>query len=84
MSNDLHGRRIAARTDDRLGETPLWHADEGRLYWIDFYGPSVHRLDPASGEVRSWSVPGAAKIGSLAFASGGRLLLATDRGVLAV
>lgn len=33
----------------RLGEGPLWCADEGALYFVDIEGPAIHRYDPASG-----------------------------------
>src|SRR4029453_15964461 len=67
---------------DRLGESPLWHPRERRLYWIDFYGPAVRRLDPASDRMETWTIPGAETIGSLAFAPDGKLLLALNHGVV--
>src|SRR5687767_5385144 len=68
-------------TRDRLGESALWHPQEAALYWIDYYGLRIHRLDPATGEARHWTPPRSATIGSLAFAADGRLLLALERGV---
>lgn len=38
-----------------LGEGALWSPGEGRLYWVDILGCRVHRLDPASGRVWSWT-----------------------------
>ncbi len=73
--------RIVSDSRDRLGESPLWHAGEAALYWIDFYGPTVHRLDPATGGRRDWTIAGFQTIGSLAFCTQGRLLLALDRGL---
>src|SRR3546814_5528587 len=32
-----------------LGESPVWHAAEARLYWVDIDGRKIHRTDPASG-----------------------------------
>ncbi len=72
----------AARTSDRLGECPLWHPSARQLYWIDFYGPAVHRLDPASGVVETWRVAGARTIGSIALATAENLLLALDHGIV--
>jgi sugar lactone lactonase YvrE len=74
--------QIAATTNDRLGESPLWHPAERRLYWIDFYGPSVRRLDPATQRVETWQIPGAGSIGSLAFAREGKLVLALDHKIV--
>lgn len=33
-----------------IGEGPLWHPDDGRLYWVDNIGEGLYRYDPASGE----------------------------------
>lgn len=73
--------QVVGETRDRLGESALWHPREKALYWIDFYGPTVHRVDPANGSVRHWKLHGITAIGSLAFAADGRLLLALDDGV---
>ena len=42
---------------DRLGEGPLWHAQEGALYWVDILGQRVNRLRLADGAVDSWAMP---------------------------
>jgi len=65
---------------DRLGEGVLWHPRHRTLWWIDFYGPTVHRLDPATGVRTDWTVPGSS-IGALAFAAAGELVLALDGGL---
>lgn len=48
---------------DQLGEGPLWDVAEQALYWIDSYGPAVHRLDPRGGRT-SWRLP--EHVGSIA------------------
>jgi sugar lactone lactonase YvrE len=73
--------QICAPTRDRLGESILWHPAEEALYWIDFYGPLVHRQKWGSGTVESWKIDQAETIGSLVFAGKGRLLLAVDHGL---
>jgi sugar lactone lactonase YvrE len=73
--------QVIGETRDRLGESALWHPTEAALYWIDYYGPHIHRYDPATGETRHWTPAGTATIGSLAFAADGCLLLALDGGV---
>ncbi|QDD66176.1 SMP-30/gluconolactonase/LRE family protein [Herbaspirillum seropedicae] len=40
-----------------LGESPLWHAQEAALYWIDIPGKAVHRLHPESGQHKRWDLP---------------------------
>jgi sugar lactone lactonase YvrE len=37
-----------------LGESPLWHPQEQRLYWCDIPGRRLHRLDPATGATQRW------------------------------
>jgi len=72
--------QICARTRDRLGESILWHPIEKALYWIDYYGPFVHRQEGAQGRVESWKIDPFEIIGSLVLAEEG-LLLAMDHGV---
>jgi sugar lactone lactonase YvrE len=75
------GWTIAARTQDRLGESALWHPRERAIYWADFYGPVLHRLPRGGKTVESWVIQGSSTIGSFAFASGGRLILAIECGL---
>lgn len=42
----------------RLGESPLWHPAEQRLYWCDIPAHRLHRFDPASGQHDSWALHG--------------------------
>lgn len=67
-----------ANTADVLGEVPRWHAGENALYWIDALKPAIHRLDPASGRVESWTPP--EKLGSFAPSAGGGLIIAGRNG----
>ncbi len=40
-----------------IGESPVWSATEGALYWADIKGHRLHRLDPVTGATRDWDVP---------------------------
>ncbi|WP_283418210.1 SMP-30/gluconolactonase/LRE family protein [Sphingopyxis sp. Geo48] len=31
-----------------LGESPVWHPGEARLYWVDIEARTIHRTDPAT------------------------------------
>jgi sugar lactone lactonase YvrE len=73
--------QIVSQSRDKLGEGALWHPHERVLYWIDFYGPTVHRRDPVTGQQRDWVIAGHESIGSLAFCADGRLLVALENGV---
>lgn len=33
----------------QLGESPVWHPVDQRLYWVDILHPAVYRLDPETG-----------------------------------
>lgn len=63
----------------QLGESPLWHPEEQRLYWVDIEGRAVHRLDPASGEHRQWEMP--AEPGCIAWCASGGMLVALRSGI---
>ncbi len=65
-------------TRDRLGEGPLWDVAEQALYWLDSRGPTIHRLDPATGKRQDWQVPDT--IGSMALRESGGAVIATESG----
>lgn len=37
-----------------LGESPLWHPDQGALWWCDIPGRRLNRFDPATQVLRHW------------------------------
>ena len=49
-------RRIGD-TRDQLGESPVWDDRTQRLYWINSLAGTIHRLDPATGELRDFHAP---------------------------
>ncbi|MBX3585246.1 MAG: SMP-30/gluconolactonase/LRE family protein [Ramlibacter sp.] len=65
-----------------LGESPFWHSQEKRLYWVDIPGRQLHRGDPATGELQSQAV--AQEPGCMAPARSGGLVLALRDGVYRV
>lgn len=73
----LHVQRVG---DMRcgVGESPVWHAREGALYWTDIPGKTLWRLDPATGATRHWTLPEMA--GCIAICDGG-WLLAMETGI---
>lgn len=36
-----------------IGEAPLWHPDDGKVYFVDNIGEGLYRYDPASGETET-------------------------------
>ena len=63
-----------------LGESPRWHAGEGRLYWVDIDVGEVLRARPGEA-VEHWSI--AQPAACLAFRAGGGLLIGGKAGLLA-
>jgi sugar lactone lactonase YvrE len=68
----------------RLGEGPLWHADERALYWLDHQAPALHRFDPASGLDRVLDLRLEGQLGGLALAASGDLILFKQDGLFRV
>ncbi len=62
---------------DQLGEGPLWDAAEQALYWIDSYGPAVHRLE-VGGRRSTWPLP--EHVGSIALRQGGGAVCSLQSG----
>jgi len=59
---------------DVLGESPVWHAAESSLYWIDVARTLLHRLELPSGRHDQWNV--GKPIGSFVLRASGGLLVA--------
>lgn len=70
---------VVATTRNAVGESPLWHAGEGAVYWTDIPACAVHRVDVVSGAHVRYDVDD--MVGCLALADDGALVAATRRGV---
>ena len=46
-----------AAPPNELGESPFWHPDEKRLYWVDIPAKQIFRCDVASGQTENWAMP---------------------------
>ncbi|SFB86278.1 Sugar lactone lactonase YvrE [Polaromonas sp. OV174] len=42
---------------NELGESPFWHPDEQRLYWVDIPARQLLRAHAHGGAVESWAMP---------------------------
>lgn len=68
-----------------LGESPLWDARSGRLYWIDSLGQRIWFRAEANGEFGGWDLPGTigsiglSRVGGLVAAIGNRIGLVDTR-----
>ena len=63
-----------------LGESPVWDAEAGRLYWCDILGKAVHGYDLATGRHQLWPQPEV--VPCLGLAHSGRLVLALTHQVI--
>ena len=68
---------------NHLGEGPVWDVEDGCLYWVDGTGrrvgnPSIWRMDPRSGQTRTWSL--AHDVGAMALRRAGGAVLALADG----
>lgn len=61
-----------------LGEGPCWHATEKVLYWVDIWGKSLHRFNPANGNDEQWEI--GEMVGTVAPRQRGGLILGLERG----
>lgn len=71
------------RCENHLGEGPVWDVDTGLLYWVDSTGPrvgkdAIWRLDPVSGDLKSWPLP--KDVGAMALRKEGGAILALSDG----
>lgn len=64
---------------DGLGESPFWHPQERRLYWVDIPLKQLRRLDVATGQLDSWPMP--QHPGCIAPARSGGLVVALRDGM---
>ena len=65
-----------------IGENPLWHPLERRLYWTDISTGRLFRYDPASGEHEQFYQ--GRPVGGFTIQPDGSLLLFMDRGTIAL
>ena len=71
--------RVAVASPALLGESPMWHPHEQRLYYCDIPGRKLQRFDPASGELVHWNFD--TEVASCAPMQGGALLLGARDGL---
>lgn len=65
-----------ARTRADLGESPVWDAQKGLLYFVDISGGRINRLTPQGDVERVYE--SAARIGALALTDQGNLIFTED------
>src|SRR3954451_24981994 len=61
-----------------LGEGPGCSVEEQVLYWVDIRAPAMHRVDPRTGDTRTWPMP--SRIGSFGLRESGGAVVALEDG----
>ncbi len=64
---------------NKLGEGPLWHPEQGLLYWVDIEGECFQRFSLEIGTLET--IPVGQPVGCLAFRKSGGLVLALRDGL---
>jgi sugar lactone lactonase YvrE len=75
------GVERATETLDILGESAIWCGIDNVLYWVDIRAPALRRLDPRTGQVKSWNMNDLC--GAVILSTDRRLLLAMRLGLFA-
>ncbi len=78
MSAKLKIQKPFVKIENTLGECPLWHPEEKKLYWVDIEEGHLFRYDPFTSDLEIFDL--GIQTGSFAFRKQGGLLLATAQG----
>jgi sugar lactone lactonase YvrE len=62
---------------NRLGESPVWDADKGRLLWCDIPEGAILAADAKGAITDRWTFPG--KVGSFGLCASGRFVVSVGR-----
>lgn len=73
--------KSVSKQRNRLGECPVWSAQERRLYWMDLLEPALYAYEYGSGAISGWPMP--EYLGGLALRQGGGLVLGLQTRVAA-
>ncbi|GAB3626839.1 gluconolactonase [Pandoraea terrae] len=65
-----------------VGESPVWHAAQDALYWVDITGKRIVRHVIETGRRTHWAIP--EQVGCIAFDGAGSVLAAMESGLFAV
>ena len=67
---------LIARGPDRVGESPVWDARQGALWWVDIESRRVRRWSLATGACMHWDLP--ERVGCIALTVDGGVVCAME------
>lgn len=70
------------KSQDGLGESPIWIEEERSLYWSDHLGPAIKSLNVDANKLDVWHMP--EQVGSFGFRERGGLIADTNSGFCAI
>lgn len=76
--------RCALEMRSILGEGPMWHDAERRLYWLDLQRPAIYRFDPKTGRNEQVRAELGSYVGGLVFRADGSLVVDKEDGIHAI
>lgn len=84
VGSGLKAERVeaAGNLPAAVGESPVWRAAEGALYWVDIPARKIVRLQVERGERSEWVLP--EKVACIAFDRDGNVLAGCESGLFAV
>lgn len=47
---------LLVKADCILGESPMWHAERGSIWWVDIIGKKILEFNPQKGELSTWEL----------------------------
>lgn len=65
-----------------VGESPVWRAAEGALYWVDIPSRRIHRLHVETGRADSWAA--AEMVACIAFDTQGAMIAGLESGIFSL
>jgi sugar lactone lactonase YvrE len=71
--------RVCPGRRDLVGESPLWDAAAGVLWWVDIEARAIRRVAPDGGAVASWTLP--ERVACLALHADGGLVAGLETGI---
>jgi sugar lactone lactonase YvrE len=74
--------RVVCDTLNQLGESPLWHPLEKKLYWVDCFAPAIYCHDPQTHQTQCY--PLESYVGAIAYCQSGGLVATTQQGLARV